>query len=250
MMYTKSVDRKRTGLRFPIPEKRGTGITLYNNVGGRLLPGDIVVVKHSSTAGQEWQGILPATLAVYQYVAVAYEIIEKATIGKFILSGQNVDIFASGKTDITLGGYLEVLNRALSATTITSMVITAGTPPATTRAKIDDATHDWDTDLFLWGGQRIVLTGWQNAANNETFTTYSTAPVTTDTDWDIQDYSTLVTETGSGSAALYGLLPATLDHATARSVDSFAMAQEAYTTDICKLIKCVLFGEPVIIAAT
>jgi len=112
-MITKSVDRSLCGREYPIPEKGGMGITLYNATGAATAIGQPVMITYHQTAGREVQASAIATSAFAAKVAIALEVIASGAIGYFQTSGE-CEVLVADTAGVTAGKFLEVLGDATS----------------------------------------------------------------------------------------------------------------------------------------
>jgi len=103
-----SVDNGECGKRFPIPKKRGEGITLYNPSGSTISKGTPVVVQYNNTVNSEYRAVAAATHAYPVQVAIAMDDVATLKIGKFQISGECEALIEDA--DIAAGRYLEVIN--------------------------------------------------------------------------------------------------------------------------------------------
>jgi len=109
-----SVDTGECGKIFPIPEKKGMGITLYNNSGATTVVGGIYLIQVAQTADAEAQAVAVATTNFRVYTAIALEAVAVAAIGKFQISGL-AEVLCDEQSGITAGKWLEVLNGTIVA---------------------------------------------------------------------------------------------------------------------------------------
>ena len=107
-----SVNTGVCGHKFPIPEKKGTGITLYNPSGSTISKGVPVVVQVNNTADSEYRAVAAATHAYPVQVAIAMEYVATLKIGKFQLTGKCEALIADAT--IAAGKYLEVINSGVT----------------------------------------------------------------------------------------------------------------------------------------
>ena len=250
MMYIKSTNNARCGIRFPIPQYRGEGITLYNNTGGELIAGDVVTIIYTGTSGQEVQGIKPPAAGIANVLAemaVAIETIAAGTIGKFLQSGWSVPTMVEGSSaDVVAGSYLECISGIIDFDgTATNTAVTKGT--GVTKDTFTDSDAGLVTDGYL-PGMRVVLGGsLTTAANAGTYTIYTVAAATIT--------FTKVGQINTAEAGITGLTLVAQGHlrteaTTTRSLNSIAIAQASYATNAVALMNCHWLGTKVTLATS
>jgi len=239
----KSTDFSKPGVGFNW-KKNAFGVTVYNNTGGTLHKGDVVALKPTGTSGQEWKAIIPATNAVESYLAVVIDTtIENAAIGKVLTYGQVDECRVLGHASIAANVFLECINRIAFDGTETNLAFVAGS--GSTRDTITDSDSGLATDGFL-AGMRIVIAGATTSGNDGSHLIYSVAAGTITLD----SIGQVTSEAGASGMTMKTQGFFRYD-ATSESVNSPAVAGEAYTTTTAVALKKVfLTGIRKVIAAS
>lgn len=142
MIHTHTVGCDEPGAIFPIPDKTGEGMAVYNATGGDLSEGEVVLIGYDDDTGQEVTAESPATAAFPVRTAVVLEDgIGDEEIGRVQISGK-AKARVSDSGALSAGRCLEVVN---GATTLTD---DGGTSRSTTTAAIlaEDVDADEDSD--------------------------------------------------------------------------------------------------------
>lgn len=112
MIHTHTVGCDECGNIFPIPDKKGEGVTVYNASGGALSEGQVVLIGYDEATGQEVTVDTPATSAFPVRTALVMENgIADEEIGKVQISGVGKARVLDSSA-LVVGRALEVLNGA------------------------------------------------------------------------------------------------------------------------------------------
>lgn len=239
----RSMDTSRCGMGFNW-KKDAFGVTAYNNTGGTLNIGDVVALKPTGTAGQEWKAIIPATNAVESYIAVCLDTtIENAAIGKFLIHGKCDTARVLGHASIAANVFLECLNTIAFDGTSTNLAFVAGS--GTTRDTITDSDSGLVTDGYL-AGMRVVIAGATTSGNDGSHEIYSIAAGT----MTLTTIGQVTSEAGASGMTMTSHGFFRYDGAS-ETVNSPAVAGEAYVTTTAVASKRVhLTGIRKVIAAS